>query len=58
MENYYIKSLQIIHLLKIKTEREYNKLLNDYLILTLESLKYISQTRDFDEIIKLSMELA
>lgn len=58
MENYYIKSLQIIHLLKIKTEREYNKLLNDYLILTLESLKYISQTRDFNKIVKLSMELA
>lgn len=57
MENYYIKSLQIINLFQIKTEKEYNKLLQNYLILNLESLKYISQTRNFKEILKIAKNL-
>ena len=57
MQKYYLKSLQMIKNLNIKTEEEYNKLLNDYKILSLESLKYISQTRRFDKIIKLAEEV-
>lgn len=57
MQEYYLKSLQMIKELNIKTEEEYNKLLNDYKILSLESLKYISQTRSFDKIIKLAEEV-
>lgn len=57
MKNYYVKSLKMINLLEIKSEEEYNKLLPNYLILNLESLKYISQTRDFNEIIKIAKNL-
>lgn len=58
MKEMYIKSLQMIKLLNIKNEKEYNRLLNDYLLLNAESLKYISQTRRFKNIIKLSKEVA
>lgn len=57
MKENYLKSLQMIKVLKIKNETEYNKLLKDYLILSSESLKYISQTRDFRKIIKLAREV-
>ena len=33
MEEMYIKSLQMIKELNIKTEKEYNRLLNNYLLL-------------------------
>ena len=55
MKENYLKSLRMIKILKIKNETEYNKLLKDYLILSSESLKYISQTRDFRKIIKLAI---
>ena len=57
MQENYLKSLQMIKILKIKNEAEYNKLLKDYLILSSESLKYISQTRDFRKIVKLAREV-
>ena len=57
MKENYLKSLRMIKILKIKTETEYNKLLKDYLILSSESLKYISQTRNFRKIIKLAREV-
>ena len=57
MKENYLKSLRMIKILKIKNETEYNKLLKDYLILSSESLKYISQTRDFSKIIKLAREV-
>ena len=57
MEENYKKSLQMIKLLKIKTKREYERLLDNYLILSVESLKYISQTKNFKDIIKLSREV-
>lgn len=56
MKEYYLKSLQMIKELNIKSEEEYNKLVKDYLILSAESLKYISQTRRFKKIIKLAKE--
>lgn len=58
MKETYLKSLQMIKRLKIKNEKQYNQLLNNYLILNLESLKYISQTRSFRKIVQLAEEVA
>lgn len=57
MEENYKKSLQMIKLFKIRSKREYERLLDNYLILSVESLKYISQTKNFKDIIKLSREV-
>lgn len=57
MKENYLKSLQMIKMLDIKTEEEYNKLLKDYLLLSLISLKYISQTNNFKEIIVQAKEV-
>ena len=57
MKEYYLKSLKMIKVLNIRTIKEYNKLLESYLILNVESLKYISQTRKFSEIVKLVKEV-
>lgn len=54
MKEYYLKSLQMIKELNIKSEKEYNKLVKDYKVLSAESLKYISRTRRFKKIIKLA----
>lgn len=56
MKEAYIKSLQMIKQLNIKNEKEYNKLVSNYLILNVESLKYISGTRKFKKIIQLAKE--
>ncbi len=58
MKEAYLKSLQMIKRLNIQKEEEYNKLLHNYLILNVESLKYISQTRSFKKIIKIAKEVA
>ena len=58
MKETYLKSLQMIKRLNIINEKQYNQLLNNYLILNLESLKYISQTRSFKKIIKIAEEVA
>ena len=57
MKEAYIKSLQMIKVLNIKDEREYVKLVKDYLILNAESLKYISRTKKFKKIIELAEEV-
>lgn len=57
MQENYLKSLQMIKILKIKTRKEYNKLLNDYLLLSVESLKYISQTDNFRQIVRQAKEV-
>ena len=57
MKEYYEKSLQMIKENNIKDIKEYNRLLDSYLILNAESLKYISQTRNFKKIIKLAKEV-
>ena len=57
MKETYIKSLQMIKVLNIKNEKDYNKLVKDYLILNSESLKYISRTRKFKKIVKLAKEV-
>lgn len=58
MKEAYKKSLQMIKILNIKTEKEYIKILRDYLLLSLPSLKYVIGKRDFDEIVKLAKEVA
>ena len=58
MKENYIKSLQMIKALNIKNEKDYNRLTRNYLVLSSESLKYISQTRRFKKIIKLAEEVA
>lgn len=58
MKEEYKKSLQMIKSLNIKTEEEYRKLLKNYLILSVDSLKYISQTKNFRKIIKIAKEVA
>lgn len=57
MKEAYEKSLQMIKILNIKTEREYIRILRDYLLLSLPSLQYITGEKDFDKIIKLSEEV-
>lgn len=56
MNEAYNKSLQMIKIQKIKNKREYNRLLEYYLILSIESLKVISKTRNFKKIIKIANE--
>ena len=57
MESYYIISLQMIKYLCIEDEKEYNKLVKQYLLLSSESLKYITQTRSFKKIIKIAKKV-
>ena len=57
MKNLYETSLQMIKRLNIQSEEEYNRLLKHYLILSSESLKYILQTREFDNIVKVAREV-
>ncbi len=56
-QEYYLKSLQMIKILNIQKEKEYNELLEDYKLLSLESLKYMAKTRSFKKIIKLAEEV-
>lgn len=57
MEKAYKESLHMIKILNIKSEKEYNRLLKYYLILSSESLKGISRTRRFKKIIELAKEV-
>ena len=54
MKEMYVKSLQMIKELNIKNKKDYIKLVRNYRILNLESLKYISQTKSFRKIRKLA----
>lgn len=58
MKEMYIKSLRMIKNLNVKNKKEYRKLVRNYLILNLESLKYISQTKSFRKIRKLAKNIA
>lgn len=57
MQENYLKSLQMIKVLNIKTRKEYNKLLNDYLLLSVASLKYISQKDNFRQKVRQAKEV-
>ena len=52
-EKYLENSLQMIKVLKIKNEEEYSKIVKNYKVLNLESLKYLTH-KDFDDILKLA----
>ena len=54
MTSAYQRSLQMIKELDIKNKKEYRKLVRNYLILNLESLKYMSQTKSFRKIKKMA----
>ena len=54
MKEMYIKSLRMIKELNIKNKKEYKNLVRNYLILNLESLKYMSQTKSFRKIKKIA----
>lgn len=57
MKEFYEKSIQMIKELKLKlTEREYNTLAFKYNLLSSESLKYITQEKDFNKIIRNVLE--
>lgn len=57
IEENYLKSLRMIKTLNIKNKKDYNKLQEDYLLLSIVSLKYMSKTNNFKEIIKQAEEV-
>ena len=56
MKECYLKSLQMIKECKIKNEKEYSKLLKNYLLLSIPSLEYMSG-KIFEEIIEECTEI-
>ena len=50
---YLEDSLRMIKVLKVKNEEEYSKIVKNYKVLNLESLKYLTH-KDFDDILKLA----
>lgn len=57
MQEQFIKSLQVIRVLDIKKQSDYENLTNYFLILSSESLKYISQKNNFSEIVDMANSL-
>jgi hypothetical protein len=54
MEKEYKKALQMIKILKIRKTKEYNRLHKYYKLLSINSLKYISQEKDFKKVVELA----
>lgn len=54
MREAYLKSLQMIKILNIKNRNEYNRYKKYYLVLNIDSLKYISDKRNFNDIIRIA----
>lgn len=57
MQEMYKKSLQMIKILKIKNQKQYSEITKYFLLLNIQSLKYMSKTKDFRKIIKLAKEV-
>lgn len=57
MQEMYKKSLQMIKILKIKNQKQYSEITKYFLLLNIQSLKYMSKTKDFRKIIKLAREV-
>ena len=57
MREAYLKSLQMIKILNIKNRNEYNRYKKYYLVLSIDSLKYISDKRNFNDIIRIAKEV-
>lgn len=54
MKQAYLRSLQMIKILNIKNRNEYNRYKKYYLVLNIDSLKYISDKRNFNDIIRIA----
>lgn len=54
MQELFIKSLQMIKVLDIKKQSEYERIITYFLVLSPESLKYISQKDTFTEIVEMA----
>ena len=54
MQELFIKSLQMIKVLDIKKQSEYERIITYFLVLSPESLKYIAQKDTFAEIIEMA----
>jgi len=57
MREAYLRSLQMIKILNIKNRNEYNRYKKYYLVLNIDSLKYISDKRNFKDIIRIAKEV-
>lgn len=57
MQNEFIRSLQMIKILGIQNQIQYKNLSRDFLVLSLDTLKYMSQKNDFKEIVKMADEI-
>jgi hypothetical protein len=57
MKEAYLKSLQMIKILNIKNRNEYNRYKKYYLVLSIDSLKYIADKRNFNDIIRIAKEV-
>lgn len=57
MQEMYIKSLQMIKKCNIKKKEDYIELSKNYLILNIESLKWMAQTRRWRKIVKIANEV-
>ena len=57
MKEAYLLSLQMIKILNIKNRNEYNRYKKYYLVLNIDSLKYISDKRNFNDIIRIAKEV-
>ena len=54
MKEKYLVSLHMIKILKIRKTKEYNRLHKYYKLLSINSLKYISQEKDFRKVVELA----
>lgn len=57
MEKEYKKALQMIKIAKIKNQKQYSEITKYFLLLNIQSLKYISGTKNFRKIIKMAEEV-
>ena len=57
METYFKKSLKMIKILGINKQYEYQNLISNFLVLSIESLKYMANKKTFKEIVDMAKEV-
>ncbi len=57
MEIYFKKSLKMIKILGINKQYEYQNLISNFLVLSIESLKYMANKKTFKEIVDMAKEV-
>lgn len=57
METYFKKSLKMIKILGINKQYEYQNLVSNFLVLSIESLKYMANKKTFKEIVDMAKEV-